>query len=152
MGDSHTRDLDQNAWGYKLDIKVAVLELIRSIGEVIEGLSRPGLKTVFLLIVMLGVQVMAPSLLAGGEKTPLSPEQREEAKAYFMEGKAAFGEGQYDEARVSFQRAYAIVQSPEILYNIGKCYEKMGDEEEAVYHYEPTADDSEEVRSIFLVK
>jgi hypothetical protein len=82
----------------------------------------------------------------------LTDETKEEAKAYFVSGSEKFRAGLYREAIDDFQKAYALVRSPEILYNIGKCHEALKNDDEAIYHYEmylrfyPTAEDSEDVR------
>lgn len=82
----------------------------------------------------------------------VSDETREAAKAYFISGSEKFRAGLYRDAIDEFQKAYALVRSPEILYNIGKCHEALKNDDEAIYHYEmylrfyPTAEDSEDVR------
>ncbi len=85
-------------------------------------------------------------------ETELTADQREEAKSYFKAGSKSFEKGDYREAIDSFKKAYDIVHSPEILYNIGRCHEELDEKEDAVYHYEmylrlyPTADDADNVR------
>ncbi|MCP4676028.1 MAG: hypothetical protein GY854_11085 [Deltaproteobacteria bacterium] len=87
-----------------------------------------------------------------GVEQDLSDEQREEAKGYFVDGGKAYEKGDYQRAIDKFRKAYDITHSPEILYNIGRCHEKLEEHEEAIYNYEmylrlySTADDAEDVR------
>lgn len=98
----------------------------------------------------------APDGATGGEEArgkdvEPSEEQREEARVHFVAGSDYFSKGEYDKAIPEFQKAYAVVFSPEILYNIGRCYEELGKEQEAIYNYEmylrlyPNAEDAEDV-------
>ncbi len=82
----------------------------------------------------------------------LTDEQRDAAKTHFENGSRHFADKEYKEAIANFQKAYAIVHSPEILYNIGRCHEMLGQEQEAIYNYEmylrlyPNADDVTDVK------
>jgi hypothetical protein len=81
-----------------------------------------------------------------------TPAQKAEGKAHFVEGSRAFEKKDYKVAIESFRKAYDLVRSPEIIYNIGRCYEELGQAEDALYHYEmylrfyPTAEDAEDTR------
>ncbi|MCP4606828.1 MAG: tetratricopeptide repeat protein [Proteobacteria bacterium] len=87
-----------------------------------------------------------------GDGQELNAEQREEAKGYFISGSESFEVGNYRKAIDQFRKAFEIVRSPEILYNIGRCHEELGEAEEAIYQYEmylrfyPTDEDAENVR------
>jgi hypothetical protein len=90
--------------------------------------------------------------VAADDLSELTEAEREEAKTYFIEGSDAFAEGDYRMAIEEFRLAFEIVKSPEIVYNIGRCYEALGEDEEAVYHYEmymrfyPESEDAQDVR------
>ncbi len=84
------------------------------------------------------------------EKT-ISPEMQERAKGYFVSGSESFKSEDYRQAIEQFRKAFDIVRSPEILYNIGRCHEELKEAEDAVYHYElymrfyPTSGEAEDV-------
>lgn len=57
-----------------------------------------------------------------------SPEQkRAEAEQRFKRGIQMYDDGNYDAARVEFERAYQLVPSYRILFNLGLCSQKLGD-------------------------
>lgn len=98
----------------------------------------------FLCLVLSGLHALA------ADKSTAA--QKEEAKTYFIDGSTAFERKDYKGAIESFRKAYDLVRSPEIIYNIGRCYEELGQTEDALYHYEmylrfyPTAEDAEDTR------
>lgn len=51
------------------------------------------------------------------------------------EGNRLHSEGAYRKALESFIQAYAIDNDPNLLFNIGHCYEQMGDDEAAAEKY-----------------
>ena len=51
--------------------------------------------------------------------------RREEAKAAFGRGNAAYNLGKYGEAIGEFEKAYALSRLPDILFNLGQCYRKQ---------------------------
>ena len=78
----------------------------------------------------------------------LTPAERERAKGDFTAGREAFSKGDFKSAIEQFQKSYDVTHSPEILYNIGRCYEELKDAEQAIHYYEmylhfyPAADDA----------
>ncbi len=66
----------------------------------------------------------APDTTAG---KGVSGEVAPEVKAVFADAKRLFAQKRYAEAIVKFQEAYANAAHPVILYNIGKCHERLGD-------------------------
>jgi tetratricopeptide (TPR) repeat protein len=86
-------------------------------------------------------------------KGELTDEEREQAKKHFVSGSERFEDGRYREAIDHFEAAYEIAGSPAFLYNIGRCHEMLGENEEAVENYElylrldPDAEDADEVQS-----
>jgi hypothetical protein len=57
------------------------------------------------------------------------------AKDAFAGAKKLFSQRRYAEAIVKFQEAYAFVAHPVILYNIGKCHERMNETALALRNY-----------------
>lgn len=54
-------------------------------------------------------------------------------------GAQAYGAERYREAISFFEQAYALQPVPNLLYNIGRCYEKLEEYKKAVEHYEEFA-------------
>ena len=55
----------------------------------------------------------------------------DDAKKAFAEGKAAFERGDYEKALSAYQTANLILPAPNLYYNIGATYEKLGRYQEA---------------------
>ncbi len=51
----------------------------------------------------------------------------EEARMRYQRGLQLFNEGNYEAARVEFERAYQLAPTFKLLYNIGLSYEQLGD-------------------------
>src|SRR5262249_10613187 len=60
----------------------------------------------------------------------------DEAKAAFAQGKVAFEKGDWNTALEQFMRANQLAPAPSLSYNIGKTYEKMGRNKDAVVWFE----------------
>jgi hypothetical protein len=83
-----------------------------------------------LLVALLGgVVITTPFTAAYAQNNA----QYEEVKA---KAKAAFGQGEYDDAAIFFREAFDIEPRSSLLYNIGLCYEKSGNTASAVVFYE----------------
>jgi len=90
----------------------------------------------------------APALVGGARAvaaTAVDPAaaRRDEAKAAFGRGNAAYNLGKYADAIAEFERAYALSRVPEILFNLGQCYRKQWEAEQrselgrrALHYYE----------------
>jgi tetratricopeptide (TPR) repeat protein len=65
-----------------------------------------------------------------------APSAREIAKAHFERGRGLQDGGDYREAIVEYQAAYAIMPLPELLFNIGQCYRLLDDPQNAILYYE----------------
>ena len=52
------------------------------------------------------------------------------------EGAAYFGEGEFEKAIERFEEAYAVEPVPNLLYNIGRCYEQLEEWETAKDYFE----------------
>lgn len=55
------------------------------------------------------------------------PARADEAKDIFQKGAAAYREGRYEQAIELFRKAYEQHAYPELVYNSGQAYEKLGD-------------------------
>jgi len=92
--------------------------------------------------------LVAMTLVSGGraEAAPsveAEAARRDEAKAAFGRGNAAYNLGKYADAIAEFERAYALSRVPEILFNLGQCYRKQWEAEQrselgrrALHYYE----------------
>ena len=67
---------------------------------------------------------------------PPVAEDRAAARAFFARGVQLYSQGSYDLALVEFEKAYGTAPVPQVLYNIGMCQERVGDEEAALHTYE----------------
>ncbi len=74
---------------------------------------------------------------------------RAQAAAHFERAELAFEAGRNEEAIREFEAAYALEAHPELLFNLGKCHERLGQLSAALRRYRayvkalPTADDAE---------
>lgn len=55
----------------------------------------------------------------------------ERAKELLSNGASLYNEGSYEAAILAFQEGYDLSDKPAFLYNIGNCYERLGNFEEA---------------------
>jgi tetratricopeptide (TPR) repeat protein len=60
----------------------------------------------------------------------------DDAKKAFAEGKAAFERGDYEVALAAYQRANTILPAPNLYYNIGATYERLGRYQEAALAFD----------------
>lgn len=75
-------------------------------------------------------QPTGPAAAPSGPGTPAptsDPAKLDEARQRYQRGLQLFNEANYEAARVEFERAYQLAPSYKILYNIGLCYEQLGD-------------------------
>ncbi len=63
--------------------------------------------------------------------TEASDPKIERAKELLSNGASLYNEGSYEAAILAFQEGYDLSQKPAFLYNIGNCYERLGNFEEA---------------------
>ena len=68
--------------------------------------------------------------------TPVAAAPIDDAKRAFSEGKAAFERGDYETALTSYQRANMILPAPNLYYNIGATYERLGRFQEAALAFD----------------
>jgi tetratricopeptide (TPR) repeat protein len=117
---------------------------------------RPGLLLGLLLLAPWGARAAAPvaaprtatpptampptatAQAPGPSARPAAPSQaaRAAARRQFERGSSLYREGRYPEAAEAFEAAYQSVPNPVVLYNLGQCYERMGQLERAVGAYQ----------------
>jgi hypothetical protein len=71
-----------------------------------------------------------------------SPSARKKAKAakYYMEGQKLYSQELYLSALRVFSKSYELFQTPPTLYNMAKCYEKLGEAEKCIEGFERYVD------------
>lgn len=69
--------------------------------------------------------IVAVALLVGGATA--RADDAATAKALFQAGAQAYGAGNFQDAVRLFRRAYELDPHPELVYNVGQAYEKLGD-------------------------
>jgi hypothetical protein len=83
------------------------------------------------------VTLAALGAVAHAEPRP-DPSNPDALVAYKLEveqGTSAFRAGMFNDARVSFERAYALYPEPVLLFNIASCYRRADDPENAIAAY-----------------
>lgn len=66
---------------------------------------------------------------------PKNPDALVAYKLEVESGTSAFRAGMFSDARVSFERAYALYPEPVLLFNIASCYRRAGDANNAIGAY-----------------
>ena len=80
------------------------------------------------LVLMAAPAVAQDAPKPTGTAGPDAPDARmEEARQRYQRGLQLFNEGNYEAARVEFERAYQLAPTFKLLYNIGLSYEQLGD-------------------------
>ncbi|MBT3218232.1 MAG: hypothetical protein HN348_04020, partial [Proteobacteria bacterium] len=74
----------------------------------------------------IGLLISAPAIAEP------SAAEIERAKELYTNGRALFAEGDYENAMIAFEAAYAIDQQPLLLYNMASALERSGKLKEAV--------------------
>ncbi len=74
---------------------------------------------------------------AGPEDAPKAPESGKDlARRRVAQGQALYEQAEYEEALVAFQDAAAAYASPDFQFNIGLCYERLGETTSAIRAFE----------------
>ncbi len=79
---------------------------------------------------------------------------RAAARKHFERGTTLYQEGRYAEAAAAFEAAYQTLANGVVLYNLGQCYEKLGQIQRAIGYYReylrtvPNAEDRPLVESL----
>ncbi|MGM0557628.1 MAG: tetratricopeptide repeat protein [Myxococcota bacterium] len=96
------------------------------------------LKTAAILLAL----TFVPALSGFSEATAQTSEGESTARKVeklASKGAKAYGEERYRDAIGYFEQAYDLQPVPNLLYNIGRCHEKLEEYEEAIEHYEEFA-------------
>lgn len=91
------------------------------------------MRTVVAICIALFGLAAAPSLVYASDDEPSVAEQVE---ALSHEGAEHFNDGEFEAAIEKFEEAYELEPVPNLLYNIGHCYEQLEDWEQAQHYYE----------------
>lgn len=81
--------------------------------------------------IVLVVSLSCVMATVGAEARP-SRRARARAKRHYKRGKAAFDGGRFREALREYQRAYAVLPLPGLLFNIGQSHRNLGHYEQAI--------------------
>jgi tetratricopeptide repeat protein len=79
---------------------------------------------------------VAAIVLLAAAAAPSSAAPIDDAKKAFGEGKAAFERGDYETALSAYQHANMILPAPNLYYNIGTTYERLGRYQEAALAFD----------------
>ncbi|MBW2260907.1 MAG: hypothetical protein JRG91_02960 [Deltaproteobacteria bacterium] len=96
--------------------------------------SSTGLVAGLLAALALSTRVVCAAPESEGEE-PTDPEIAQ-AQDHFEQGLAAYQDEKYAQALVHFLDSYDLNPLDELLYNIGYCYEQIGQEKKAIEYYE----------------
>jgi tetratricopeptide (TPR) repeat protein len=66
---------------------------------------------------------------------PAAEDPREVAKQHYQRGKTLQAAASYVEAIAEYEQGFALVPTPEFLFNIAQCYRLSGDKRHAVDYY-----------------
>lgn len=69
-------------------------------------------------------------------KLASSAEARRRAAQFTAEAQSAYHDNDFERASVGYQRAYAAVPAPELLFNLGQCQRQLGRPARAVGYFE----------------
>ena len=81
------------------------------------------------LLVMLTLVTALPGVATGNVN-------REIAKKHYELGEKLYEYGDYNKALGEFNKAYELAPIPALMFNMGRCHEKLGDLKQAVRHYQ----------------
>lgn len=66
------------------------------------------------------------------EPTPPVSQRTQEARELFRAGQRAYEDGRFADAGKKMEAAYRLTRSPELAYNVGRVYERMGEFKKAI--------------------
>ncbi len=79
--------------------------------------------------------LLAAAVLANTPTLGPSEADLERFKALFTQGEKLYGQGEYGAAIWSFKQAEAIRVTPEVAFDLAKCFEKLNDAAYTTYYY-----------------
>lgn len=83
-----------------------------------------------------GLAAVMPTAEVYADEGDDAPSTIERVEALSAEGAQLFQQEDYEGAIEKFEEAYALEPVPNLLYNIGRCYEQLEDWEEARHYFE----------------
>ncbi len=94
------------------------------------------MRLILALLLCLPAHAQADSA-AGGERESkaLDQETLDRAEALFFEGLAQYRKGAFEEAALRFQEAYVLTRHRDMLFNVARSRERLGDTEAAIQWY-----------------
>jgi len=107
----------------------------------------------FLLVLAVALSSLGSTAVVHAQSSQSREARIAEAKNAFAVGTRAYANGEFQTAQTSFQRAYELTGSPDLLYNIATVSDRMRHDEEALEAYEgylearPKSADREHVES-----
>jgi tetratricopeptide (TPR) repeat protein len=77
-------------------------------------------------------------------------EEDEKAREMYEEAESHYAAGEYEEAAELFLKAYKLTKYPELLFDLGNCFERMGDYEQAAKYLRRylKSDEAEDIVSV----
>src|SRR5690349_17902755 len=90
------------------------------------------------LAVVVTVAALVASAPARAQPPPEhpTPEQLAEARRWFETGRERYEQGEWRAALEGFRHAYQLTGSPEILFNIGQCADRLRLDREALQAFQ----------------
>ena len=74
-------------------------------------------------------------------------EEKTKAKIHFGTGKKAFDAGDFSTALAQYNKAYALLPLPGLLFNIGQCYRNLNRSQEAINAFKIYLEESPDARN-----
>jgi tetratricopeptide (TPR) repeat protein len=74
-------------------------------------------------------------LLVASLVPSVSRADKEAARAHYAEGQKQYNLGRFQEASVSFEKAYEAHPDPALLFNLAQCYRQLGNKDRALFFY-----------------
>ena len=90
-------------------------------------------RTLVGVLSVLALVVASPAFARPARSSGTPEAQR--AEQLYLEGAALYRAGKYSSAVEKLKAAYRAFPAPNLLYNIGRCYEALGRPKEAIDHY-----------------
>jgi tetratricopeptide (TPR) repeat protein len=92
------------------------------------------MRSISTLAIVLTLAIGPGALPASAQPQQPQPAEDERARSLFLEGEAHYAAGRYELAAARYLEAYQLSQRPELLFNVGNAYERLGDYEKAAQY------------------
>src|SRR5262245_66585058 len=94
------------------------------------------LLTALSLVLLAGISTSPATAVAQSKGGGSAKDAKAEALELFNQSADLYQQGKFDEAARLLERAYEIQPEPVLLYNLGRAYEGLGENQKAVEAYE----------------